>query len=221
MRSHRSVTVGRSAHWSVRFVLALLPCLLLALSARADTNHCATCGIELSGTIFVLTDKVTNEKKSICQECSHLTEICFACGLPVKTNYTKLPDGRLLCARDAANAILNEDEAKQICGEVNEALNRLLSRFMTFPEANVETVIIDRVHLLQLFKMPGNDYQCPMVLGYIESETNRAQTSHSELRHRISLLSALPRAQFRAVCAHELTHAWMAENLPARRKNTL
>src|SRR5262249_1760233 len=61
----------------------------------------------------------------------------------------------------------------------------------------------------------------PMVLGYIESETNRAPTSHSQLRHRISLLSALPRAQFRAVCAHELTHAWMAENLPARRKNTL
>ncbi len=205
----------------MRFALALIIFALLALPARADTDHCAVCGGALTGTIFVLTDKVTNEKKQICHDCSLLTEICFACGLPLKANYTKLPDGRLLCARDASNAILNEDEAKQLCSEVNEALDRLFSRFLTFPDANVQTVIIDRVHLLELFKLPGNDYQCPVVLGYIQSELNQSQTHQNQFKHRISLLSALSRAEFKAVCAHEFTHAWLFENLPPQRKNTL
>lgn len=182
----------------------------------ADTDHCAVCGGELSGTVYLLTDKVTNEKRQICQQCSLLTQTCFICGLPVKTNLTTLPDGRVLCARDAQNSVLNEDEAKTVCAEVQEALDRLFSRFMTFPGTNVETAIVDRVHIVQLFSLPGNDYECPMVLGYI-----RSKPREKYIHHEMSLLSALPRAEFKAVCAHEFTHAWQAENISEQRRRAL
>ena len=85
----------------MRLALVLMACLLLLSRVSADPDHCAVCGAALSGTIYLATDKVTNEKKQICQSCSALVETCFVCGLPVKTDYNKLPDGRLICARDA------------------------------------------------------------------------------------------------------------------------
>src|SRR5438128_2159459 len=196
--------------------IALLPGLVWA-----DGDRCPICGGELSGTIYLITDKVTNEKKQICQNCSTLTETCFVCGLPVKTDYTKLPDGRFLCARDARNAVLSEDEARQVCEEVRDALDRQFARFISFPSTNLQIEVIDRVNLLELFKFPGNDFQCPVTLGYIESQLKTNNADRGQIKHRISLMSALPRAEFKAVCAHELTHSWLFENLPAHRRKTL
>src|SRR4051812_9795045 len=99
----------------MRIFVVTMVWLALAGRLMADADHCAVCGGELSGTVYLLTDKVTNEKKQICQKCSSLTETCFICGLPVKTNQTTLPDGRILCARDAQGSVLNEDEAKAVC----------------------------------------------------------------------------------------------------------
>jgi len=39
--------------------------------------------------------------------------------------------------------------------------------------------------------------------------------------HQISLMSGLPRAELKSVCAHELSHAWVFENVPGARKKTL
>ena len=158
-------------------------------------------------------DQVTGEKVQICPDCATLSTVCFICGLPVKTNYTELPDGRILCARDARTAVLNEDDAKRICREAKGSLDRLFSRFLDFPETNVTVVIVDRVHLQELFKFAGHDYVCPNVWGYMETKTNRHHVEHT-----ISLLSALPLAGFKATCAHEYTHAWLNENLSERRR---
>jgi hypothetical protein len=191
--------------------------LLQAVASADDADHCAVCGVFFTDKVYIFTDKVTNEKTRICSDCSLLDDVCFVCGLPVKKDFTKLADGRCICARDAKNAVLNEDEAKQVYEQVHYDLDRLFSRFMNLPITNISTTIVDRVNLLELFKVPGNDYSCPNVLGYISSKTNRA----GKIRHKMSLLGALPRAEFKAVCAHELTHAWQAENVPLRRKKTL
>ena len=190
---------------------------LLRAVASADDDHCAVCGAYMADKVYIVTDKVTETKTRICPDCSVLKDVCFVCGLPVKKDFTKLPDGRCICARDAKNAVLNEDEAKQVYEQVHYDLDRLFSRFISFPVTNIATTIVDRVNLTELFKMPGNDYACPNILGYINSKTNRA----GQIRHKMSLMGALPRGQFKAVCAHELTHAWQAENVPVRRKKTL
>ena len=166
--------------------------------------------------MFILVDKVTEEKKHICEECSKLPHDCFICGLPVKRDFTELPDGRFLCARDAKDAVLDDDEAKRICDDVKEQLDRLFSRFITFPGTNVETSVVDRVNLLALFKVPGNDFECPNILGYTQSRTNL-----NRITHQVSLMSGLPRSELKAVCAHELSHTWVFQNVPGARKKSL
>jgi DNA-directed RNA polymerase subunit N (RpoN/RPB10) len=186
------------------------------LRAAPVSNKCAICGNEIGEVTYIFVDKVTEEKKHICLECSKLPNDCFICGLPVKSDFTELPDGRVLCARDAKNAVLDDDEAEKICDDVNEALDRLFARFITFPGTNIETSIVDRVNLQALFKVPGNDYECPNILGYTRSRTN-----FTRIVHQISLMSGLPRAELKSVCAHELSHAWVFENVPGARKRTL
>ena len=161
-------------------------------------------------------DSVTEEKKQVCQDCATLSTVCFICGLPVKTNYTRLPDGRIICARDVRTAVLDEEEAKRICREAKNSLDRLFSRFLDIPETNVTVAIVDRVHLQELFKFAGRDYVCPNVWGYTETKTNRRH-----IEHHISLLSGLPLASFKATCAHEYAHTWLNENLSEQRKQSL
>jgi len=196
------------------FILSV--CLLFARPVLADTDHCDICGAPFNGPYYTVTDKVTHEKKLICHTCSTWPNVCSICGLPVRTDFTKLPDGRFLCARDAKTAVLNEDEAGRICSDVRNALDRLLGRFVTFPETNVDVAIVDRVNLMALFKTPGNDLECPEVLGYFQPRTNEDQ-----VRLEISLMSALPRAEFKGVCAHEYSHAWVFENVSPERRQAI
>lgn len=187
-----------------------------SLRAAVTPGKCPICGKDLSEVVFILTDKVTEEKVHICQDCAKLPHDCFICSLPVKSDFTELLDGRVLCARDAKNAVLDDDEAKKICEDVKEELDRLFARFITFPGTNLETSVVDRVNLQALFKVPGNDYECPNILGYTQSRTN-----FNRIVHQISLMSGLPRAELKSVCAHELSHAWVFENVPNTRKKTL
>jgi hypothetical protein len=200
--------------WRIRLISAAV--MLLAASAFADADHCAVCGVALSGAYYTRDDAVTGQKKLLCKDCVKLGTVCFICGMPVVTNYTELPDKRLLCARDAQTAIINDEDARAVCRETKDSMDRLFSRFLDFPDTNVTVKIVDRVHLQEMFKFPGQDYVCPNVWGYMESKTNAGHLEHS-----INLLSGLPRASFKATCAHEYGHAWLNQNLSARRKKSL
>jgi hypothetical protein len=205
----------KQSYCRIWLVLVALLCAWHVRSAPVS-NKCAICGNDIGEVTYIVVDKVTEEKKHICIDCSKLPHDCFICSLPVKTDFTELPDGRVLCARDAKNAVLDDDEARKICEEVKEELDRLFSRFIAFPGTNIETSIVDRVNLQALFKVPGNDYECPNILGYTHSRTNL-----NRIVHQISLMSGLPRAELKAVSAHELSHAWVFENVPGKRKRTL
>jgi hypothetical protein len=196
-------------------LVALL--LFLAPAARADGSHCDVCGAAFTDLIYTREDVVTGEKRQLCKSCALLKTACFFCGIPVKTNFTALKDGRYICARDAQTAILDEEEARNVCRDAKNSLDRVFARFLDFPDTNVTVRIVDRVHLRELFKEPGQEYVCPNVWGYIQTRTNRQQG----LEHAMSLLSGLPRASFRATCAHEYAHAWLNQNLTAKRKGTL
>jgi hypothetical protein len=200
-----------------QWFLGLLVILFALISSAkaSDPYHCAVCGQSLGNTVYTALDKVTNEKVFICYDCCICPDECYVCGLPVRANCLKLPDGRFLCARDGKTAILDETKARDICEDVRDSLDRLLSRFMTFP-TNADVALVDRVDLYDEFKIVGNDFECPDVLGYIQRQTNRVG-----LKYTISLMSALPRAEFEATCAHEYSHAWVFENVPSERRKTL
>src|SRR5258706_2523899 len=186
------------------------------LRAAASFDHCTICG-ELYGTeIYLLTDKVTGAKVQACYKCAMSPNTCFLCGLPTGDKFTELADGRVLCLRDAKTAVIEENKGIQICRETRENLDRLFSRFLSFPDQTVSVAVVDRIDLQELFKFAGNDFVCRNVWGYMDTSTN-----HGKIEHKLSLLSGLPLAGFKATCAHEYTHAWLNEHLSAARKESL
>jgi len=194
-------------------VKAFLPVLLLTglirpLAARADI--CAVCGQPIHGTtIYLVTDKVTGEKKEVCADCIKLPS-CYVCGMPVKDGL-QLPDGRYLCARDAKTAVVNLNDAQRVTAQVKDDLDRLFSRFTVFPD-NVDVSVIDRVDVDSMFRPDGNDFESPNLLGCIRPETVGDQT-----RYQMRLMTGLPLAELKSTCAHEYSHAWVGENVPKER----
>ena len=98
-----------------RFVIASLAVLFAAVRSRAaGGDNCAVCGGPLERVAYFFQDKVAGDKKQLCEKCALLTRICYLCGLPMKGDFQKLSDGRILCARDVKNVMLDEEEAQQI-----------------------------------------------------------------------------------------------------------
>jgi hypothetical protein len=187
-------------------------------SSRAvDPTHCGVCNQPLGATVYTMLDKVTHEKVLLCHDCATWPDECYVCGLPARAaGAIHLPDGRFLCERDGKTAVLDQARAREIWEDIRDRLDRLFLRFMIWPQTNVTVDLVDRVNLYDEFTVVGNDFECPDVLGYIHSRTNR-----NGLKHEISLMTALPLAEFQATCAHEYTHAWVFENVSSERRKTL
>jgi hypothetical protein len=191
--------------WS--FVIAILITglgLCGTLAARGDV--CAICGQRITGSVYIFTDKVTSEKKLVCSDCAKLPQ-CYLCGLPVKDNGVELADGRHLCARDSTTVVLKPDEAVRICNQVKDELDRLFSRFTSFP-TNVDVTVIDRIDVDSMYHPPGNDFESPNLLGCIQAVTNNGAA-----RYQMNLMTGLPQSELKETCAHEYSHAWVGENV--------
>ena len=184
-------------------------CFGTSLAAQAE-NVCAICGKEIQGTVYIMTDQVTGEKKLVCSNCIKLPR-CSICGLPVRENYVELPDGRYLCARDTKTVVLKADDIEETCSQVKDDLDRLFSRFTSFP-TNVDVTVIDRIDVNSMFNTEGNAFESPDLLGCIRPGTVNDQT-----RYKMSLLIGMPLAQLKETCAHEYSHAWVGENVPKER----
>jgi hypothetical protein len=135
--------------------------------------------------------------------------------LPAKDNHVELPDGRYLCARDGRTVVLKAEDARRICDQVKDDLDRLFSRFTVFP-ANVDVTVMDRVDVDSLFSPAGNDFESPNLLGCL-----RPDAVNRETRYKMRLMTGLPLAELKATCAHEYSHAWVGENVPKERRKTL
>src|SRR5438270_299791 len=133
--------MNQPASSRVLFLIALvLGFITSAQVSGTQVDVCAICGAPIIDVYYGLEDRVTLEKKHICKQCELSFPVCFVCGLPANTNspgFMQLPDSRVLCSRDARIAVLNEEDGVRICREVRDGLDRLFSRFTSFPETNV------------------------------------------------------------------------------------
>lgn len=118
----------------------------------------------------------------------------------------KLPDGRYLCARDAKSVVLNTDDAERICADVKDDLDRLFSRFTSFP-TNVQVTAIDHVDAYSIFQS-----ESPNLLGCTQPITDDGPK-----HYKISLMTGLPLSELKETCAHEYSHTWVGENVPVER----
>ncbi len=192
------------------FFIALF---LAAFALAACADDCAICGKPIEGKIYLMTDDVTGKQVEVCSNCIKLP-LCFICGLPAKDG-TQLPDGRWLCQRCAKTAVLDADDVGHIFWEARDDMDKKYSRFTAFP-TNIDVTVIDRVDVDSMFQVMGNDFESPDVLGVTQKiSTNGAA------RYRIGLLTGQPMNQLGEVCAHELSHAWVWENVPQERHDRL
>jgi hypothetical protein len=191
-------------------VLKILFVVLFAstvFTVRAD--DCAICGLPITGRFYIMTDKVTGQQVKVCSNCEQLPR-CFICGLPVKDGM-QLPDGRWLCARDAKTAVLDADDAREVFTEVHDDLDRLFSRYTSFP-TNVDVSMIDQIEVDSVMGNGNGSVENSDVLGYTQGVLVNGLK-----RYKIGLLSGQSQAQLEEVCAHELSHAWVGENVPPER----
>ena len=193
--------------------------LFISLAAVSDagTPLCRVCDKPVLGKVFLAVDRARGGQFGVCADCVPLTTRCFACGLPVKSGFTTLPDGRLLCALCTRDAILPDEEAKKICLETRDDLDRHFARYFSFPQSNIVLSIVDRFTIESLSKSPDFDHTCPVAYGVIQSH----RLDGGSAVHAINILSSLSKVEFEAVAAHEFGHAWINEHLPPERRAAL
>ncbi len=191
----------------MKWIIGWVVVLVLATSAWGQQLKCSVCGAPLIGTYYKDIDQLTGETNLVCADCEKLDR-CSVCGLPVKTGFTRLMDGRILCARETAAAICSEDEAQTIVQNAHSDIDRLFSRYMDFPTKNVEVSFVDKFHLQNLFFAPGFQSACATVNGATASNP----LGDGKYLHTIDLLTCMSKTHLMAVSAHEYTHAWMNEN---------
>ena len=99
----------------------------------------------------------------------------------------------------------------RFAAEVKDDLDRLFSRFTSFPD-NVDVNVIDRIDVDSMYGISGHDFESPDLLGCIEPVTNDGVK-----RYHMSLMIGLPLSELKETCAHEYSHAWVGENVPRAR----
>jgi hypothetical protein len=122
----------------------------------------------------------------------------------------QLPDGRWLCARDAKTAVLDANQIENTFYDVHDDLDKLFSRYTSFP-TNVDVFVIDQIDVDSVLGNSGA-VENSDVLGYTEG-----MPVDGRKRYKIGLLTGQTEAQLEEVCAHELSHAWVGENVPPER----
>ena len=195
---------------AIGIVTFLLILILWATAAVHDP--CVVCQKNISERVYLFSNPYSVEKQRVCGACAQLGTVCATCGLPVRSGFTKLPDGRLLCANDAKEGVLTQDALDEIYREVKRDLFRMLAGNV-LPDRNVAVELAGRNDLERRVRTQRFPHDKNVTLGVTETHGKTGQ-----FEHRIYILSGLRKSRVAAVCAHEYTHAWLHENVVAGRK---
>src|SRR5438445_8132201 len=213
-RSRRQQHGGRSSSGGFggfRFMRRMLLVLwfgwIYCAAGTEDSNICVVCQQTIKDKVYLIKSPKFREKQPVCESFAQLVTSCATCRLPVKTNYLKLEDGRLLCEADAKAAVFSEAVAREIFAAVTRDLVRMLSGLGVAPGRNIEVALVDEHRLEKLYRTELSDHERTAVLGLASTRARETK----EFEHSIFLLNGLSPAQLAAVPAHEYTQTWLNE----------
>lgn len=186
--------------------------LLVLWATAAVANRCVVCQTPITQRVYLFSNPYAAEKQAVCSTCAQVETTCSVCTLPVRAGYTKLTDGRLLCASDAKDAVVTQDALEEIFREVKRDLFRMLAGHV-LPDRNVTVELAGRNDLDRLTRTQRYPHDKQLTLGVTQTRLR-----NQEFEHRISVLTGLPKSRVAAVCAHEYTHAWLHENVTEGRR---
>jgi len=199
----------------LRAPLSLFLCwLLTALSALADAPlRCAVCQNRISGQFFWWQSPGVSTKLAVCESCGKLDTSCAICRIPIRQHGRQLADGRWLCDKDFAAGVFAPADAARIYEEVWRDLQRLLAGTGTLPRQNITVSLVDARELRKQNASLPSEHDQSSIMGLTRTRT----LANREWQHHIYLLNGLGQARLAAICAHEYTHTWLHENVPATR----
>jgi hypothetical protein len=180
--------------------------LLLAavfVASAGDTNYfCIVCGKgPLTGHLWL------HPRGAICDDCEKLPDHCSICGLPVRPGdgHIQTGDGRIICKFDKPNAIMTQEQAKDLFESTRDAVVDLYGRqfALKYPEVTVNLFDVD------YWSEKGNANGLHK-FGFAHTRKSAAGVC----THEVIMLSGRTRQEMTAVAAHEYTHLWINENCP-------
>jgi hypothetical protein len=201
---------GIRAFWFRVLPLTFLLALVWSITPLAQTQDepftCVVCGKRmLSGKYY------RHPAGPVCEICAELPNRCSLCGLPIKDNFSKTPDGRFICKFDLPNTIKSEAEVQRLFEDVHNGLYRLTAGEMKLKYPNVAVSLFDVDYWNY---QNGNPVPETMRrLGFSQS-----RPTGDTLTHSVVLLSGQFKRDTESVCAHEFMHLWINEN-KARNRN--
>lgn len=197
----------------MKTLLSFLALVVTLTVAAEPLKRCLTCGASLGTSYYNFTSPTLGSNQPVCEPCSKLTNRCAICKLPILDTARKLEDGRFFCDRDFRAGIFDVNEARRVYEEVRREVAGILSGYGPLPEGNITVTLVNGLEIKKLQQTLPSEHGGKGVLGLTRTES----TGQKRFQHRIHLLNGLPRNRLAAVCAHEYTHAWIHENVPATR----
>jgi len=184
-------------------VLFLFAALLTTAAAEPTNYFCIVCGKgPLTGHIWL------HPRGAICDDCEKIQERCTLCGLPVKAGdgHLKTSDGRFICKFDKADAVMTQDQARELFDQTRDAVVALYGREFELKYHDVTVTLFDVDYWSEKGQANGLHK-----FGFASTR----KTGTGECTHEVVMLSGRTRQEMMGVAAHEYTHLWINENCPA------
>ncbi len=188
------------------FLLVLIGGIVSPVDAQDEPFTCVVCGKRmLSGKYY------RHPAGPVCEICAELPNRCSLCGLPIKDDFTKTPDGRFICKYDLPKTIRSEAEVQRLFEDVHNGLYRMTAGELKLKYSNVAISLfdVDYWNYRDGNPIPENMRR----LGFSQS-----RPTGDTLTHSVVLLSGQFKGDTESVCAHEFMHLWINEN-KARARN--
>jgi hypothetical protein len=200
--------------WS-RLTLVVGIVLLHTIGWAAGAQLCAACGNRLTGTTWARSRAGYKERALVCDACVKLGAICYVCKIPVVRNYTTIEDGRLLCAEDAAQAVLDQEMADKVFDQVKSWCQGVFANSGALPHRNIKMILESKTRVDRLREDLTLQHD---VVHLLMGLTSSRRNTQGEIDHTIYMLYGLPQPRFTTTAAHEYSHAWLNENVRRERK---
>lgn len=168
---------------------------------------CVVCAKTVTGNFFV-----HNQTNNICTDCNKLTTHCAVCRLPVKDDFTKTADGRLICKRDLPNVVLAEEDGRKLFAQARADLRELSGGALELRSTQVNVQMLFNLDFADTRNAPNNSGPIHR-LGF-----SLSRPLGDGFAHNVVLLSGQTRTATLSTSAHEFGHLWLTENLKPARK---
>ena len=164
-----------------------------------NAERCRACGLPIIKKYYEY--KYIDGK--FCENCQKNRKHCHTCGVPVGNTYWDIFDGRVMCEECHATSINDLKKANMIYKEVKSILKNNLG------------IELKRTYDFKLVYLKSGEPESPISINELGLYKENAN------ERTIYILTSLPKAQFYETVAHELTHAWQAENTPRLKRDEI